>query len=472
MESSRTVVVSGVPTVLSDSRMVDKLTIHFQSGRRSGGGDVEEVTFPTNMDGVAFVTFDKAEDAEKVVRKKKHVLKDGEFSEDYTLTVFPFSTDVFLYVSKATVDLSVFRSDQASLIELLQSTHRSIRFRSSPEQGKAYVEGPLSAIKALKEDLYCRAKLPKPSTQTVKPKDTSSNPVVPSHDEPVGYVGFSGTKAERKPGGSSGKSELLQSSSEAGELRSIASKPESQQGLSQSLAPGSFRHVIGGESSEATGNFSDWKSVKAKPAKQQEYNRSEWISAAKTGGENPTVHRSSTTNRREVSTLSTSTHDGGKHLCTEDSEDIWVDLYIFKYAEKFHKNDFDRCLKGVNVVIKHEGADIMRLSLTDKKPSELGSSYFKVTLEDFKDLMDFLGMILRVQTIVYDKSVLLNKEKLVSICDKGNSLYSDVLYLLEDSCIKVVGPPASSHMFCRLVEMEMSKVKGQHVDPKATMSQR
>lgn len=56
----RTVVVSGVPAVLPDSRMVDKVIIHFQSRRRSQGGDVEVVTYPTKMDGVAFVTFDEA----------------------------------------------------------------------------------------------------------------------------------------------------------------------------------------------------------------------------------------------------------------------------------------------------------------------------------------------------------------------------------------------------------------------------
>ena len=61
LDSRRTVVVSGVPSVLSVSRMIDKVTIHFQSSRRSGGGDVEVVKYPNNMDGVAFVTFDEAQ---------------------------------------------------------------------------------------------------------------------------------------------------------------------------------------------------------------------------------------------------------------------------------------------------------------------------------------------------------------------------------------------------------------------------
>lgn len=59
--AGRTVVVSGVPSVLPGGRMADKLTVHFQRVRRSHGGDVEEVTYPTDMDGVAFVTFDRAE---------------------------------------------------------------------------------------------------------------------------------------------------------------------------------------------------------------------------------------------------------------------------------------------------------------------------------------------------------------------------------------------------------------------------
>ena len=58
---SRTVVVSGVPGPLAAGRMADKLTIHFQSRRRSRGGDVEAVRYPSDAEGVAYVTFDNAE---------------------------------------------------------------------------------------------------------------------------------------------------------------------------------------------------------------------------------------------------------------------------------------------------------------------------------------------------------------------------------------------------------------------------
>lgn len=53
----RTVVVCGVPDVMCNERMNDKLTVHFQSSR-SSGGDVEETQYPTHLKGVAFITFE------------------------------------------------------------------------------------------------------------------------------------------------------------------------------------------------------------------------------------------------------------------------------------------------------------------------------------------------------------------------------------------------------------------------------
>ncbi|KAM6957932.1 RNA-binding protein 43 [Tautogolabrus adspersus] len=180
LEKSRTVVVSGVPKVLPVGRMIDKLTIHFQRCRRSHGGDVEVVQYPTNMDGVAFVTFDKPADAERVVLKEEQIMMDEEFPTDYLLTVFPLTEDVFLYVSRAEVDLSVFGSDQASLIQSLRSAHRSLHFLPLLKQRKATVEGPFTAVQALRDDLIRRAdqlkSIDSSQTAAVKIPETSLNP--------------------------------------------------------------------------------------------------------------------------------------------------------------------------------------------------------------------------------------------------------------------------------------------------------
>lgn len=56
--SRRTIVIAGVPAgLLQDDVMADILTIHFQMSRNNGG-DVEEVTYPTPSQGVAYVTFE------------------------------------------------------------------------------------------------------------------------------------------------------------------------------------------------------------------------------------------------------------------------------------------------------------------------------------------------------------------------------------------------------------------------------
>ncbi|XP_067116872.1 RNA-binding protein 43-like [Osmerus mordax] len=148
VDEIRTVVVAGVPDILPSDRMADKLVIHFQS-LRSNGGDVQNVLYPTISKGVAFVTFDNIADAERVI-KKEQSMRDEEFPKDYTLTVFKFTTDVFFYVSTE-VNLSGFSGPEA-LIQSLRSAHRSVRI-CTLQQNRVTMEGPFTAVKALREDL-------------------------------------------------------------------------------------------------------------------------------------------------------------------------------------------------------------------------------------------------------------------------------------------------------------------------------
>lgn len=57
--SGTSVEVTGVPNILSDDRMEDKLTIHFLRPR-NGGGEVKRVLFPSYRPGQAFVIFEEA----------------------------------------------------------------------------------------------------------------------------------------------------------------------------------------------------------------------------------------------------------------------------------------------------------------------------------------------------------------------------------------------------------------------------
>ncbi|XP_036401533.1 RNA-binding protein 43-like [Megalops cyprinoides] len=153
-EESRTVVVSGVPEILTSSRMADKLVIHFQRSR-SNGGDVVRIQYPTNYKGVAFITFEDIEDAERVL-KKEQIMQDKEFPKEYALTVFKFSDDVFFFV-RAEVDLSLF-SNYDKLIQDLQAVHRSVRISLLPSKGRVTVEGPFRAVRELREDLLRQAR--------------------------------------------------------------------------------------------------------------------------------------------------------------------------------------------------------------------------------------------------------------------------------------------------------------------------
>ncbi|XP_011482930.1 RNA-binding protein 43 [Oryzias latipes] len=417
LDGRRTVVVSGVPAPLPPSRMADKLTIHFQSRRRSAGGDVEGVTYPTDMDGVAFVTFDRAEDAAKVVEKEQQVMEDEEFPAVYTLTVFPFSTDVFLYVNSATVDLSVF-DDPASLIARLKSTYRSIRFQRLPQQSKVSIEGPFYAVRALREDLTARANSLKPLAQSAS---INSNVNIPNFssklqvpDETLGAVG------------------------EVVEQLTAHRRLEMSTNCRTDGLPSSRREVVGAETMTRTASFFAEQEMSVKPKKLTN------APSAGTKGHSK-VPSSPVPSERGRSPMRDPKGAGGRR--SDDVDDIWVDEYTFKYIKNFHKEHLDRCLTGLDVWEEHvEGNGLVRIRLRDKESSR------KDAAKDLQTLITSEHANLRVYEISLDQTQLRSKRQLTKFCEDAAFLYQNVLYLLEESSIKVIGPASPSFLFRLFLE--------------------
>ncbi|NXI44853.1 RBM43 protein, partial [Galbula dea] len=93
-KSARMVVISGVPDgLLENDVMADILMIHFQRPKNNGG-DVEEVRYPTGRKGVAYVTFEDQEVAERVLQKDEHRLEDKRLSRHYLLGVTQYCEEV------------------------------------------------------------------------------------------------------------------------------------------------------------------------------------------------------------------------------------------------------------------------------------------------------------------------------------------------------------------------------------------
>ncbi|MEQ2164237.1 hypothetical protein GOODEAATRI_004505 [Goodea atripinnis] len=422
-ESSKTVVVSGVPEVLQLSRMVDKLTVHFQCRRRSHGGDVEVVKYPTNMKGVAFV---------------------------------------FLYVSTATVDLSVFGTNQASLIKSLQSAHRSIRFQALHLEKKASIEGPFSAVRALKEDLVRRASCLRPSTQTagVKLSERPPNLRLGSENNPTSCRG---TKAKQEAATSSSLSKSLQSTGKAREIQSRISPNASlrQKGSNESLAGGSLRRADGEEIRIGTVSSSELKRLPVEKTftKQQRDNslqnpsRSDLIPATQS---NANVLKDPGGSMRNNNAPANRPRKGSA-LSAETSEEFWVDLYTFRYIERFHKQELIMWLEGIDMSTQDiEEIGLIRILLTEKQPFEATSRTLKDALKNLETLMNRWQSNLRVHEVFYNKAKF-DKQKLIQICKGVSSLLDNVLYVFEDSSIKVIGPSVDSHLFSKELEDYMDK---------------
>lgn len=511
-ENGRTVVVSGVPNVLPPGRITDKLTIHFQSTRKSDGGDVEKVKYPTNMDGVAFVTFVKAKDAARVVEKKQHIMTDSQFPEDFVLTVFPFSTDVFFYVPSATVDLSIFGGNRDLVIESLRSAHRSLRFRPVPQQRKAFIEGPFAAVQALRGDLIRRADELQSAvtvqTAGINPRESSHNTRLISHHKYVDSVSHSSSK--REP--ASSLSTLLQSPGEASEIQRLLSKTQNaslrQKVSSDSLARGRIlKASINGkdklevqptEQRKANHIQVVEKEIKASALSglpqpdaisttepyndgaSQKHPRAGKISATEIRREGDLgSHQSSMsclknpsssavrskllqTELKGISKTLERYTEGPAMACAvgpEGQDDIWVDSYIFRYIKTFHKKELDRCFAGTDLSVRYVvETDLMQISLTEQQRSKVTSGVQKA-IQKLKTLFESWQSILRVHKIFYHEVGLSDKYLLNQICGVFCFQFEDVLYIFEDSCIKAISPSVPSLLFNKKIKEGIIKFK-------------
>ncbi|XP_029942238.1 uncharacterized protein LOC115384082 [Salarias fasciatus] len=402
-DPDRTVVVSGVPVrVLPAGRTADKLIIHFQSRRRSHGGDVSWVTFPTSMEGVAFVTFDRPEDAARVVKKDQQVMTDAVFPQDFPLTVFPFSTDVYFYVSSARVDLSSLDGDQPVLLEDLSSAHRSLRFRMLPCQTAAIVEGPLAAVRALGADLLLRRAPGRP------------NPTVPNRLKVP-----SKTERSSEPGG------RLESPNLAG-----------SQFLTLTVSGGNLPAMTYWDSFE-----------KKDKLKTSAGSRTESIGRQVVGEEChpglvPSFADLNLNGEKDINAKSLKGPIGAD-LSSKDPDcrrDVWLDLHTFRYVQKFFPDELDGCLDDATATVGYlEDSDLVLVSLTDQAAVKL------------QDLMLSWQSLLSVYHVDGGKTAAAadGGRKLERICQDLSSAVDMVLYQVKGSRVKIIGPPVFSGPFYR-----------------------
>ncbi|XP_069791065.1 RNA-binding protein 43-like isoform X2 [Narcine bancroftii] len=154
--AERTIVVSGFPEdVFPSTVMVDKLTIHFLRPR-NGGGEVESVIYPTDIMGSAYITLEKKEVVDSILRRDQQIFEDKELRRKYPLKISQNIVDVFSSVS-VDLDSSIFEKNQElnKFLSELQSSHKILQFSKRPD-GRLHIKGSFSALKKLRRELQKR----------------------------------------------------------------------------------------------------------------------------------------------------------------------------------------------------------------------------------------------------------------------------------------------------------------------------
>jgi len=391
---------------------------------------------------------------------------------------------VFMYVPSATLDLSAFAGDPSTLIQSLRSAHRSLRFQFAPQHVNATVEGPFSAVRALRQDLIRRAG----RLNSAELRETPVNPRVISHREVGGSVSCSVSTAKPGPG----SSPRLSPQSEATEVQSplsngkAGSEKVSQESSGEEPRERPGLGIPGGYSTEllradsiqvpdagVLASLSALDLHRAEDGAPDERTGPDRRSAPEIRAENPTSSSDylvdpdrsgpASTARppraAEVSTSFKSDADGaeGPAAETHGEEDacVWVDSYTFRYVEKFDAEELDRCLRGLEARVV-EGDGLARIELTER-PTSKTASRVRLASENLTALVEFWSRLLRVHRIDLDEDAPPGRRTLIKICDDVSALYPDVLYLLEEACVKVIGPSITGHLFCRRVEERVAR---------------
>ncbi|XP_034987354.1 RNA-binding protein 43 isoform X2 [Zootoca vivipara] len=138
--------------------MADILMIHFQKAKNKGG-DVEDVVYPTSMEGVAYVTFEDERDAENVLRKGDHSLEDKRLLVGYPLKVSSYGKSIFTCMT-CILNLSPFgeKYNLESLVQDFKKKFPNLSFGPLQTNGLISVQGPFLAISALQKNILLNIK--------------------------------------------------------------------------------------------------------------------------------------------------------------------------------------------------------------------------------------------------------------------------------------------------------------------------
>ncbi|KAM9431774.1 uncharacterized protein Hap1MRO34_003083 [Clarias gariepinus] len=149
-EDARTIRVSGLPENISESRLIDKLQIHFLR-KRNDGGEIRSVTISKTAPGTAFITFEEGGVALRLAQREKQTFKVNEKIYDISISLHQEGVNK---VDKVLLSLSVL-VDYRTLPggkNSLRSFHKSfpgVRLSFDDEKERCTLKGRYSEVQLL-----------------------------------------------------------------------------------------------------------------------------------------------------------------------------------------------------------------------------------------------------------------------------------------------------------------------------------
>ncbi|XP_078518692.1 uncharacterized protein LOC144783820 [Lissotriton helveticus] len=457
----RKVQVHKVPSIMSDDRMHDKLLIHFLRPR-NGGGEVLELLYPTEYAGVAIVTFELEEVADRIL-KRTHTLELNsqryplELRRDVEATC---KTQEDYMTIRTKLDFQLFPEKNA--VKMLVE---KCGLRVCSEMGDAMeIEGVFPALAKLKTELL--QLLSDRGSHQPSPRSTHSGTLVKKNSitsemdghrrsqwenekrsapqgldqYPVGNYGIGSLKLNGSPINNSSYDYRVSHLTRHGDSFSL---PVPAQG--DRVTAGS-EHVADQVPLLDEKQFDNFPLTQNSKSKRPKSNLFEHYSPSLTGHSKNRLSDESFLVSMEIPILQ---QQGRVSDC------ITVDKYTMQYIEAFQKEELDMVLNSLPVEIS--SVDQGELSLVTLTSNCATSSEMENILRKFRNLLSITELGLRTQDVFFSG---LSPEKKLLIIERSKELankYSSVAVSSNDR-LHLIGPSQKVFLLKQTLTDEVSQL--------------
>ncbi|XP_067834935.1 uncharacterized protein si:dkey-154b15.1 isoform X2 [Heptranchias perlo] len=456
LHNPKKIQVLNVPNIISEERMLDKLTIHFQR-QSNGGGEVLDVEYPTSVKHCAYIIFEKEEDAKNVLKRehtlqleeKKYKLDIREIEEGHS------NTDNEQVIQSVRTKLNILHFPTGKARQLIfRHGFQVVSYKGSIME----IKGSFTSLKKLQSDLMNLFPRQSPHVVTDLGHSANDKKKLDRDGKSVksgAFINYRQQMPSRRSSDSSTTSEedYYSATQHTSDVQSWSSTSRVCSGKSNS-SPSPLASSPSSRSVTSSCNIEDTS---------PHAHRSISGLHGAVGYNCPSKQRKGAFSKMDDSSL----HAYSSHSSTGPSASpdlsFTVDRLVFEYLEAYDMNEIHQVLEDYSARIEISYfEDLCEIHLHRKQAAINCYASLSHAQTAVCDHLQKVQQQLRTHQVDLNAMKACEKQKILKRCELLKGFLKGVLLIKDNRTIKLVGPPTESYKSLQYVlgKSALSSVTG------------